>query len=65
MFDGYLQDDLLYETLTVYETLYYAAMLRLPSSMTIEQKTERVDHVIHTLGLNKCKDTIVGEASCL
>ena len=55
-----MQDDLLYETLTVYETLYYAAMLRLPSTMTAEQKVERVDHVIHTLGLNKCRDTIVG-----
>ncbi|CAL5220454.1 g2473 [Coccomyxa viridis] len=55
-----LQDDLLYETLTVYETLYYAAMLRLPSTMSAEQKVERVDHVIHTLGLNKCRDTIVG-----
>lgn len=57
---GCLQDDLLYETLTVYETLYYAAMLRLPSSMTTEQKMDRVNHVIHTLGLDKCKDTIVG-----
>ena len=56
------QDDLLYETLTVYETLYYAAMLRLPSTMNVEQKLERVDHVIHTLGLDKCKDTIVGRA---
>ena len=55
-----VQDDLLYETLTVYETLYYAAMLRLPSTMSAEQKVERVDHVIHTLGLNKCRDTIVG-----
>ncbi len=57
---GCLQDDLLYETLTVYETLYYAAMLRLPSTMTTEQKMDRVNHVIHTLGLDKCKDTIVG-----
>ena len=46
----------------MYETLYYAAMLRLPSTMSAEQKVERVDHVIHTLGLNKCRDTIVGRA---
>lgn len=28
------QDDVMYETLTVHETLYYAALLRLPRSMT-------------------------------
>ncbi|BDA45889.1 ABC transporter G family member 14 [Coccomyxa sp. Obi] len=55
-----LQDDLLYETLTVYETLYYAAMLRLPASMTSAQKCERVENVILSLGLDKCRDTIVG-----
>ena len=60
----HVQDDLLYETLTVYETLYFAAMLRLPSAMSTEQKTQRVDHVIRTLGLDKCKDTIVGEKAC-
>ena len=60
-----VQDDLLYETLTVYETLYFAAMLRLPSTMSTEQKIQRVDHVIRTLGLDKCKDTIVGEEACM
>lgn len=55
-----MQDDLLYETLTVHETLYYAAMLRLPASMTAAQKGERVDSVIYALGLHKCRDTIVG-----
>ncbi len=55
-----MQDDLLYETLTVYETLYYAAMLRLPASMTTAQKCERVENVILSLGLDKCRDTIVG-----
>ena len=54
------QDDLLYETLTVYETLYYAAMLRLPSTMSVAQKCERVENVIVSLGLDKCRDTIVG-----
>lgn len=33
-----LQDDLLYETLTVQETLYFAAMLRLPSYMSKADK---------------------------
>ena len=54
------QDDLLYEALTVYETLYFAAMLRLPQHMTKVQKLERVATVIRVLGLRKCKDTIIG-----
>ena len=53
-------DDLLYETLTVFETLYFAAMLRLPTKMTASEKEERVNTVIKTLGLGRCKDTIVG-----
>ena len=57
----YLQDDLLYESLTVYETLYYAAMLRLPQHMDHNAKTGRVDTVISALGLSSCKDTIIGK----
>jgi ABC-type multidrug transport system ATPase subunit len=58
-----LQDDLLYESLTVYETLYYAAMLRLPQHMDHAAKTERVETVITALGLSSCKDTIIGTSS--
>jgi ABC-type dipeptide/oligopeptide/nickel transport system ATPase component len=54
------QDDLLYEALTVYETLYFAAMLRLPSHMGRAAKIERVNSVISTLGLLRCRDTIIG-----
>ena len=61
-----MQDDLLHESLTVTEVLYYAAMLRLPRAMTKQQKVDRVETVIKALGLMKCKDTIVGEdpSSC-
>lgn len=55
-----LQDDLLFESLTVYETLFFAAMLRLPSSMTRKEKKARVEVVIQALGLDKCRGTIVG-----
>ncbi|KAK9829866.1 hypothetical protein WJX72_008345 [[Myrmecia] bisecta] len=55
-----LQDDLLYESLTGHETLYFAAMLRLPRAMTAAQKTERVLTVVTALGLDKCRDTIIG-----
>ena len=43
------------------ETLYYAAMLRLPSTMTRAQKRARVETVIAALGLGQCRDTIIGE----
>ena len=56
------QDDLLYETLTVFEVLWYAAQLRLPRAMSKAAKRERVDTVITALGLGSCKDTIVGGA---
>ncbi|KAL4855816.1 ABC transporter G family member 22 [Chlorella vulgaris] len=56
-----LQDDLLYATLTVQETLYFAAMLRLPKHKTKAQKLERVDAVIKALGLERCRDTIIGD----
>jgi ABC-type glutathione transport system ATPase component len=54
------QDDLLYEALTVHETLLYAAKLRLPSSMSKAEKKQRVDTVIQALGLSTCRDTIIG-----
>ena len=57
---GGLQDDILHEALTLEETLYYAAMLRLPRRLTAEQKKERVDVVIKALGLVSCKHTIIG-----
>lgn len=56
-----LQDDLLYATLTVHETLYFAAMLRLPKHKTKAEKLERVDGVINALGLQRCRDTIIGD----
>jgi len=55
-----MQDDLMYESLTVFETLFYAAQLRLPRHMTLAQKRERVNTVITALGLDSCKDTIIG-----
>jgi hypothetical protein len=50
----------MYESLTVFETLFYAAQLRLPRHMTLAQKKERVNTVITALGLDSCKDTIIG-----
>lgn len=40
--------------------LYFAALLRLPRQMTKAAKLERVSTVITALGLDKCKNTIIG-----
>ncbi|XP_074562692.1 ABC transporter G family member 22-like isoform X2 [Curcuma longa] len=54
------QDDVLFAHLTVRETLTYAALLRLPRTMSRQQKEERAMNVITELGLQRCQDTIVG-----
>lgn len=54
------QDDLLYDSLTVFETLLYSAKLRLPSSITLKEKIDRVNAVILQLGLDGCRDTRIG-----
>lgn len=48
-----MQDDLLFPHLTVKETLTYAALLRLPITLTKNQKKERAMHVINELGLER------------
>ena len=46
-------------TLTVRENLSFSAALRLPTTISNQEKRERVDEVINELGLNECKDTKV------
>ncbi|KAL6145418.1 hypothetical protein ACLB2K_056106 [Fragaria x ananassa] len=54
------QDDVLFPHLTVRETLTYAALLRLPKTLTKEQKEKRAVDVIYELGLERCQDTMIG-----
>ncbi|XP_021320431.1 ABC transporter G family member 22 isoform X2 [Sorghum bicolor] len=54
------QDDVLFTHLTVKETLTYAALLRLPRTMTQQQKKERAMDIIYELGLERCQDTMIG-----
>ncbi|KAG6636018.1 hypothetical protein CIPAW_11G082100 [Carya illinoinensis] len=54
------QDDVLFPHLTVKETLTYAALLRLPKTLTREQKEKRAIDVIYELGLERCQDTMIG-----
>ncbi|KAJ3269080.1 hypothetical protein HDV01_001888 [Terramyces sp. JEL0728] len=55
------QDDILFKQLTVFETLRYSALLRLPQTMTIAEKEARVNSVISQLGLTGCKNTPIGD----
>ena len=58
---GYVsQEDVLFEGLTVFETLYYTAVLRLPRAMTNEDKRERVSIILEVLGIAHVKDSIIG-----
>ncbi|KAL9247061.1 hypothetical protein vseg_020532 [Gypsophila vaccaria] len=54
------QDDVLFPHLTVRETLTYAAYLRLPKTLTKQQKEQRALDVICELGLERCQDTMIG-----
>ncbi|PWA97151.1 AAA+ ATPase domain-containing protein [Artemisia annua] len=54
------QEDVLYPHLTVTETLLFTAMLRLPKSLTQEEKVQHVEHVIAELGLARCQNSMIG-----
>lgn len=54
------QDDTFFAHLTVRETLMYAAILRLPRNLSRAEKIKRADDTIIDLGLERCKNTIIG-----
>ena len=56
-----MQDDLLHAELTVFETLSYAANLRLPKGFTKEQRADRVEEVLALMGISYCKEVIIGD----
>ena len=55
-----IQQDILLPTLTVRETLMYAAQLRLPSSISREEKGRLVEEVIMELSLKEAANTRIG-----
>ncbi|XP_078453675.1 broad substrate specificity ATP-binding cassette transporter ABCG2 isoform X1 [Lampetra planeri] len=58
---GYVvQDDVVMGTLTVRENFQFSAALRLPQSISQQEKKERVNQIIQELGLTKCADSKVG-----
>lgn len=56
-----LQNDVFFSNLTLRQTLVYSAMLRLPDSMSHENKMRQVDQVIEALDLKSCQNTIIGD----
>ena len=54
------RDDALSYSLTVRETLHYAADLRLPQSWSTERKRRRIEELLIDLRLEHCADAIVG-----
>ncbi len=54
-------DDALISTLTVRETLHFAAGLRLPTWMSKEQKRSRAESVLLEMNLRDCADTLIGD----
>jgi len=58
---GYvMQDDVFFSNLTVLETLTLAARLKLPKTMTREEKDEAVQKVIFALSLSQAMNTRIG-----
>ncbi|PBK97301.1 P-loop containing nucleoside triphosphate hydrolase protein [Armillaria gallica] len=55
------QTDILLPTLTVRETLMYAADLRLPASISCAKRAQLVEEIILELGLKECANTPVGD----
>ncbi|KAL8046521.1 hypothetical protein ABFS82_08G183600 [Erythranthe guttata] len=55
------QDDVLYPHLTVTETLVYTALLRLPKTLTKQEKSRHAEAVIEQLGLSRCRNSIIGD----
>ncbi|XP_027189771.1 ABC transporter G family member 11-like [Cicer arietinum] len=54
------QDDNLIGTLTVRETIWYSARLRLPDKMARSDKKALVESTIVEMGLQDCADTVIG-----
>lgn len=56
------QEDTLMGTLTVYETVLYSALLRLPRDMSFEDKRLRTLETMHELGILGIRNSRVGES---
>lgn len=48
------------DTLTVRESLWYTAQLRLPQKISDEKKEKRVNEIIRSMGLTNCQNSRIG-----
>ncbi|KAJ5551156.1 hypothetical protein N7535_000901 [Penicillium sp. DV-2018c] len=53
-------DDALMPSLTVRESLRFAAGLRLPVWMSREEKNRRAEEILYKMGLKECADNLIG-----
>lgn len=60
-----LQDDVVMGTLTVRENLTFSAALRLPSTITQQEKEQKVTKLIQELGLGRVADSKVKDLAPL
>ena len=59
---GYVpQEDIVYPHLTVYESLFATAKLRLPADLTDEEIDKQIRDVLRTLEIDHVADTIIGD----
>ncbi|NQW63421.1 MAG: FHA domain-containing protein [Deltaproteobacteria bacterium] len=59
---GYVpQEDIVYPHLTVYESLFATAKLRLPSDLSDEEIDKQIRDVLRTLEIDHVADTIIGD----
>lgn len=54
------QDDVILSTMTVKEAISMSATLRLPKTITKEEKQQKVEELLQTLRLKKAENTIIG-----
>ena len=54
------QDDVLYPHLTVFETLLFTALLRLPGSLAYDAKVGQAERVVRELGLSRIRNSMIG-----
>jgi len=59
---GYVQqNELFIGCLTVKELLRFQALLRMDKHLTYPERMDRVEEVIHELGLSKCANSVIGD----
>lgn len=60
---GYVpQDDIVFPQLTVYESLYYTARLRLPADTTHEEIDSKIQLILSKLEIQQTRDVLIGDA---